>query len=211
MADRRHNLALETSGHAASVVLGHGDELLATFTLSKKRRHHLDLMTGVDHLCREHAVAPAGIGEVYLALGPGSFTGLRVAVATAKMLALTLGGKIVGVPTLDVLRAQHPEAMVCLNVKRGTAWCAGPDHEPALRPLEEIEALGLPLVADTLDGATPAEPDPGVLWRLGRTAAKAGRYDDPLTLAPLYIREPEAVTLWDQRLGNQKSSIQNQK
>lgn len=136
-----------------------------------------------------------------MSLGPGSFTGLRSAVATVKMLALTLDVKLVGVPTLDVLRAQHPEAMVCLNVKRDTAWSAGPGMEPALRSLGELRAAGLPLVADMLDEAIPAEPGVAVVWKLGRAAAAANRYDDPLALAPLYIREPEAVTLWDQRHG----------
>ena len=100
-------------------------------------------------------------------------------------------------PTLDVLRTQHPDAMVCLNVKRDTAWSAGPGHDPALRPLDQIRATGLPLVADTLDGATPGRPDVAVLYRLARSRAAANAYDDPLTLAPLYIREPEAVILWE--------------
>ena len=81
---------------------------------------------------------------------------LRIAIATAKMLALTIPGlKIVGVPTLDIVRAQHPEAMVCLNVKRDSAWSAGPGYDPALRSIAELRATGLPLVADTLQGATP--------------------------------------------------------
>ncbi|MEM7627328.1 MAG: tRNA (adenosine(37)-N6)-threonylcarbamoyltransferase complex dimerization subunit type 1 TsaB [Planctomycetota bacterium] len=197
----RYNLAIETSTRTGRVALGRGDELLACVELPAKRRHNLDLVPTIDRVCRDHGVAPPDLAELYVSLGPGSFTGLRSAVATSKMLALSLGVKLVGVPTLDVLRVQHPEEVVCLNVKRDTAWSAGPGMEPGLRSLDELRAAGRPLVADTLDDATPAEPGVEVVWRLGRAAAAANRYDDPLALAPLYIREPEAVTLWDQKHG----------
>lgn len=207
MPDAQHNLAIETSSRRGRLALGRGDDLVATADLPDKRRHNLDLVPTIDTLLRDRGLKPADLAELYVSLGPGSFTGLRIALATAKMLALTLDVKLVGVPTLDVLCAQHPDSMVCLNVKRDTAWSAPGTGVPAsqvdptaaLRPLDEIRATGLPLVADTLDDATPAQPDVEVLWKLGRAAAAANRYDDPLALAPLYIREPEAVTLWDQR------------
>lgn len=200
VADSKHNLAIETSSRRGFVALGRGDEIIDVVELPAKRRHNLDLVPTIDTLCRKHDLAPADLGEVYVSLGPGSFTGLRIAIATAKMLALTLGVKIIGVPTLDLLCAQHPEAMVCLNVKRDTAWSAAPslDLPPALRSLDDIRATALPLIADTLDNAIPAEPDVRVLYQLGRAAAANNGYHDPLTLLPEYIREPEAVTLWDQ-------------
>ncbi len=207
-----HNLAIETSSRRGFVALGHGDDILDVVELPAKRRHNLDLVPTLDALCQKHGLQPADLAELYVSLGPGSFTGLRIAVATAKMLALTLGVKIVGIPTLDLLCAQHPGHLVCLNVKRDTAWSAAPapgsergtrpgshrDYPPALRSLDEIRATGLPLVADTLDDAIPAEPDVRVLHRLGRAAAANNGYHDPLTLLPEYVREPEAVTLWDQ-------------
>lgn len=201
MTTRPHNLAIETSSRRGFVALGQGDDVLEVVELPAKRRHNLDLVPTTDTLCKRHNLGPADLGELYVSLGPGSFTGLRIAIATAKMLALTVGVRIVGIPTLDLLCAQHPDAMICLNVKRDTAWSASPraGFEPALRRLEDIHAADLPLVADTLDGATPVEPDVRVLHRLGRAAAADNRYHDPLTLLPEYVREPEAVTLWDER------------
>ncbi|MEM1107815.1 MAG: tRNA (adenosine(37)-N6)-threonylcarbamoyltransferase complex dimerization subunit type 1 TsaB [Planctomycetota bacterium] len=196
-----YNLAIETSSRTGYVALGSGNEIIEAVELPAKRRHNLDLVPTIDALCKEHRLKPADLAEVYVSLGPGSFTGLRIAIATAKMFALTLGTKLVGVPTLDLLCAQHPDAMVCLNVKRDTAWSAAPrkGFNAALRSLDEIRETGLPLVADTLEDATPVVPDVRVLYRLGRAAAADNRYDDPLTLLPEYVREPEAVTLWDQR------------
>ena len=210
MTDRPHILAIETSSRRGFVALGRGDTVLEVVELPPKRRHNLDLVPTIDAVCQRHGLGPSVLGELYVSLGPGAFTGLRIAVATAKMLALTVGVKIVGVPTLDLLCAQHPGAMVCLNVKRDTAWSAAAlakgspadaAYPPALRRLDDIRATGLPLVADTLDDATPAEPDVRVLHQLGRAAAADNRYHDPLTLLPEYVREPEAVTLWDQRHG----------
>jgi len=257
-----YHLAIETSSRRGFVALGRGDDILGVSELPAKRRHNLDLVPTIDAICQQHGLGPADLAELYVSLGPGSFTGLRIAVATAKMLALTLGVKIVGVPTLDILCAQHPGKMVCLNIKRDTAWSAAPGttsetglpgetpagtppeiaprtasargaaaeavpgaaseeiskgqsasdptrgrpegepavgYPPALRSLAEIAATGLPLVADTLENALPVEPDVRVLYQLGRAAAANNRYDDPLSLLPQYIREPEAVTLWDQR------------
>lgn len=182
------------------IALGRGEDLLGVAELPAARRHNLDLIPAMDALLGGHGFGPADLGELYVSLGPGSFTGLRIAVATAKMLAMTLGVKLVGVPTLQVLTTQHPGAMVCLHVKRGTAWCASPanGYAPAFRTVEEVNGTGLPLVADTLPEAAAAEPDVGVLRELGRAAAAENRYDDPLASLPLYLREPEAVTLWDQ-------------
>lgn len=201
MPDAPYNLAVENSGRSGAVALGRADTLLAEQPIPPKQRHNVDLMVAVDRVCREHDVSPQQIGEVYVSLGPGSFTGLRVALATAKMLALTLETKVVGVPTLDLLRAQHPDAVVALNIKHDTAWSAGPELAPALRPLDELRALKHPLIADKTDGATPPVPSVATLWHIGRERAKAGRFDDPLGLEPHYIRQPEAVTLWDARHG----------
>ena len=201
MSDTLLNLAVETSSRRGRVALGRGAEVLEIAELPAARRHNLDLVPSIDALLRGRDAGPADLGELYVSLGPGSFTGLRIAVATAKMLSLTVGLRIVGVPTLELLAVQHPGSMVCLNVKQGTAWSTGPGHPPAFRSLEQLRDSGLPLIADTLEDAAPAEPDVAVLYRLGHAAAQAGRYDDPLSLAPLYLREPEAVTLWDQRHG----------
>lgn len=203
MADAApYNLAIETASRAGRIALGRADDLLATADLPAARRHNVELIPAIDRLLADHGLGAADLAEVYLSLGPGSFTGLRIAVTTVKMLALARSLKVVGVPTLDALRRSHPDAMVCLHVKRGSAWSAGPGHEPALRSLEQVAAAGLPVVAEAVEGAIEPAFDVQAVWALGRAASAAGRFDDPATLCPLYIREPEAVTLWNQRHGD---------
>ncbi len=206
MREVAYNLAIETASRAGMIALGHGDELLATAALPVSRRHNIELTPAMDRLCAEHGVTPNQLGEVYVSLGPGSFTGLRIALATVKMLALAGGVKVVGVPTIEALRQQHPDAMVCLNVKRGSAWSAGPGYEPALRTINAVLATGLPIVGEAIEGVPRPVFNVEYVWRLGREQANAKRFDDPTNLSPLYIREPEAVTLWRNKEQENKRS-----
>ncbi|MEX1015225.1 MAG: tRNA (adenosine(37)-N6)-threonylcarbamoyltransferase complex dimerization subunit type 1 TsaB [Phycisphaeraceae bacterium] len=231
MRSRSYNLAIETASRHGSLALGRGDELLATVALPVQRRHRVGLLPGIAAICAEHDVTAGDLGELYVSLGPGSFTGLRVAMASAATLSLAQPVKIVGVPTLEALArntpTEHERVAVCLNVKRGTAWSAVYEREgdgwriivePALRSLGELLELAArptALLGDPLP--TPPEvPEPwpaGVtvlngelarpraeaVWRIGRERARQQMFIPPADLRPIYAREPEAVTLWNQR------------
>ena len=233
MSQRPYNLAIETSGRGGSIALGCGDQLLATEMLIARRRHNVGLMPTVAALCRTHGIQPTQLGELYVSMGPGSFTGLRVAITTAKMLALSLGVRLVGVPTLEVLAANAPadvDTAVCLNTKRQNMYCAvyrrdadgsvSMRVEASLRTVEELLAAAppplaiiaeklpdVPLPADvTVLPASYAVARGDALWRLGRARARADALSTPTDLLPLYIREPEAVTLWNQRHATEATS-----
>lgn len=224
----RYSIAIETSTRAGELALGRDDALIETVALPPQRRHHVGLMPGIDRVCRAHGLTPPDIGQAYVSLGPGSFTGLRVAVAAAKMLALAAAVELVGVPTLDVLarNAPHDHAYVapCLNLKGETVYCGvyhrqahamTPVVEPALRTLDEllreaprpVALLGEvlpPLPADSGEAVTVlpaklARPRAGTVWQLGHELAGAGRYADPMAFEPVYGRRPEAVELWERR------------
>ncbi len=122
-----YNLAMETSSRVGSVTLGRGDVLLATKVLPPQERHRVDLLPMMDGLCREHGVKPTDIGELYVSHGPGSFTGLRIGITSAKTLALITGAKLVAVPTLDVVAMNVPvqtgvTLIVALNMKKETVY-----------------------------------------------------------------------------------------
>jgi tRNA threonylcarbamoyladenosine biosynthesis protein TsaB len=221
MSDSAFNLALETSSATSSLALGHGAELLTAREMPRRRRHNIDLMPTLAALCQELALQPADLEEIYVSIGPGSFTGLRVGIATAKMLALSTGAKLVAVPTLTVLARAVPEqyeyVAVALNLKRETVWSAVFDARrraiapPALRTLDDLLAaappgavlLGDPLPQPPADAqvlpAKLAVPDARQVYAVGHAIARENRWADPATIAPLYAREPEAVTLWNQR------------
>lgn len=124
-------LAIETSGDRGSVALGRDGAVMAARTFESIRRHGADLMPNIADLCRECDVRPEQIGLVCLSIGPGSFTGLRLGVAVARALSLSIGAAIVPVPTLQVivhnaLDLPHPpeRLAVFLDAKRNRAYAA---------------------------------------------------------------------------------------
>ena len=96
-------LAIESSGEICGIALVQDGELVSL----RQRRHRMDLLSGltaeIDEALRAHSIKVSDLGGIAVSLGPGSFTGLRIGIATAKTLAYALGKPIVGIPTLDVL------------------------------------------------------------------------------------------------------------
>lgn len=129
MGIRKFNLAIETSGPVGSVTIGQGDEMMDTVEFSGKQRHNIELVSALQRLMSGANAEPVDLDEVYVSIGPGSFTGLRVAVSTVKMLALVAGIRIVAVPSIEVVAARVAESLedsghlaVCLNRKTNQAY-----------------------------------------------------------------------------------------
>ncbi|TAK13028.1 MAG: tRNA (adenosine(37)-N6)-threonylcarbamoyltransferase complex dimerization subunit type 1 TsaB [Anaerolineae bacterium] len=100
-------LAIDTATRRVGLALYDGAQVLHEVTLASPSRHTVDLAPAV-----ERALAgTAGLGDlraVAVALGPGSFTGLRIGVAFAKGLALARHLPLVGIPTHDILAHAQP-------------------------------------------------------------------------------------------------------
>src|SRR5215510_7378023 len=92
-------LALETSTLAGSVALLEGGRVVGSSLLDIALTHSERLMAMVDRLLSDCGQDIARVDGLAVSIGPGSFTGLRVGVATAKGLALTLGIPVAAVPT----------------------------------------------------------------------------------------------------------------
>jgi len=96
-------LVLETSGAIGQVGVATGPALIARRSLDETRRHARDLMPAVAEMLRAHNWRPRDLNGVIVSLGPGSYTGLRVGVMSAKAMAFALGIPMVGVPTFDAI------------------------------------------------------------------------------------------------------------
>ncbi|MHC4076292.1 MAG: tRNA (adenosine(37)-N6)-threonylcarbamoyltransferase complex dimerization subunit type 1 TsaB [Planctomycetota bacterium] len=135
-------LALETSGRIGSVAIAHGQQILAKRTFSGPMRHIEEIFPGICEILEKIGRTGQEIKEVYISIGPGSFTGLRIAATIAKMMHLACEAKIVAVDTLDVIAANviddqlwskqkfqktHPtvkKIAVILDAKRGQFFVA---------------------------------------------------------------------------------------
>ncbi len=98
-------IAVETSGRLGSVAVAQGERLLGEKQFSGPMRHSAEVFPSMVALLKKVGKKPADIEQIYISVGPGSFTGLRIAVTIAKTMALANQAKIVAVDTLDVIAA----------------------------------------------------------------------------------------------------------
>ncbi len=105
MTDKPLILAVETSSRVGSVALACGPNLLEERMFSAPMQHSAEIVPAIEELLGRHGRAAAQIDQVHISLGPGSFTGLRIAVAMAKAMHLATGVRIVTVDSLDVVTA----------------------------------------------------------------------------------------------------------
>ena len=117
-------LAIETSGRLGSVALAQGDKLLSESHFSGPMRHSAEIFPAVTDLLSRFSKKPDQIEQIYISVGPGSFTGLRIAVTFAKTMALANNSKIVAVDTLDCIAANvidfaPPSPLPQLNTQHG--------------------------------------------------------------------------------------------
>jgi tRNA threonylcarbamoyladenosine biosynthesis protein TsaB len=119
-------LAVETSTLAGGAALLDGESPRGEYTLNTRATHSERLLVAVDHLLRDCGWELGDLEGVAVAIGPGSFTGLRIGVSAVKGLALALEIPVAAVPTLDAMAATLPFAAhpVCpvLDAKKGELY-----------------------------------------------------------------------------------------
>ncbi len=98
-------LAIDTSTSVLSVAVSEENKLLGEITTIVKKNHSVRLLPTIDQLLKDVNLLPTQINGIAVAKGPGSYTGVRIGVTTAKMLAWTLNIPLVGISSLAVLAA----------------------------------------------------------------------------------------------------------
>ncbi|MFT8882442.1 MAG: tRNA (adenosine(37)-N6)-threonylcarbamoyltransferase complex dimerization subunit type 1 TsaB [Liquorilactobacillus hordei] len=96
-------LAIDTSNQPLSIAILKDEELVATTTTNQSKNHSVTLMPQIANLLSSVGMKAMDIDRFVVAKGPGSYTGLRIGVTTAKTFAFTLGKELVGISSLAVL------------------------------------------------------------------------------------------------------------
>lgn len=107
-AERKHKmniLAIDTSNETLSIAILKNKNLVATITTNQSKNHSVTLMPQIANLLKQVNMSITEIDRFVVAKGPGSYTGLRIGVTTAKTFAYTLSKELVGVSSLAVLAA----------------------------------------------------------------------------------------------------------
>jgi tRNA threonylcarbamoyladenosine biosynthesis protein TsaB len=215
-------LGLDAAGAGCGVAVRRDGRLLAARTEPMAQGHAVRLVPLVLEVLAEAGIAPDAIDLFGVTTGPGSFTGLRVGLATVGGLALGTGRKIVGIPSFDAVLADlgpvaEGHILVALDGRRSEPFArlfdaAGrPLGEPLCLPaadlVEQVPGGPLTLAGDgahlvlpALSGragvrhAGPAAIDPATVARLAEARADEARDGPP---PPIYVRPPDAVPLAD--------------
>ena len=101
-------LAIDTSTQTLGIALFDGEIVHAECIWRAQGHHTRSLAPEIGLMLRRTGVATRDLNSIGVAVGPGSFTGLRIGLALAKGLAMAAGLVVAGVPTLDILAAAQP-------------------------------------------------------------------------------------------------------
>jgi tRNA threonylcarbamoyladenosine biosynthesis protein TsaB len=216
-------LGIETSSASGGICLADAETVLLETSLGEGMVHGRELVPAIGRAMDQAGWAPEELGLVAVSIGPGSFTGLRVGLTVAKVLAMAGPTALVAVPTLEVLvqnaskdaefacaitNAHRGDVNACLFRSAGGEWRA--EWAPRIwRPAD--------LCADLPEGAfllgeglavyesafaprrdrwlAPERWSPRAAWvaRLGYQRYRQGQRDDPHQLVPVYLRLPPVL------------------
>jgi len=196
-------LAFDTATGAATSALVDGGEVLA-----ERVSRAQTLLEDVDALLRQAGAHPGDLDLLAVGIGPGSFTGVRIGLAVARGLALSLELPGAGVSTLAALAAGAPGAMPVVDARRREVFALLDGEPRVLAPAELPLAAGAVCVGDGAvryrelleeRGAfVPPDGDERHLPRARFHAELAGEPGPVESLEPLYLRVPDA----DRSLGS---------
>ena len=148
-------LGIETATMTGGLALMDEGKLIAEYTLNMKTTHSSRLMPALDWILRDASLDKKQIDGIAISIGPGSFTGLRIGLATAKGLALGLNIPLIGIRTLDALahNVPYPAYQVCaiLDARKKEVYSAfykcendilvRKSHYQAISPVELVDQI----------------------------------------------------------------------
>lgn len=210
-------LAVDTSTAQVGLALYDGAQVIAEYTWRSNRRHTVELAPAISELLTRCGLTMDNVHALGVALGPGSFTSLRVGLALVKGLALAKHIPLIGIPTLDILAHEQPTSkhpLLCaIQAGRGRfalgvykssrkGWQAqGQARVVTLEALQdEVESPSMvcgeftveeiqKITNENIHLVSPAQSmrRPAVLAELAWARWQAGDVDDEASLAPIYL------------------------
>lgn len=222
-------LALETTEAIGTVATIEDGNLRCEHRLAPDQRSAQSLAPGIKNILQEVGWKPAEVQLVAVSVGPGSFTGVRVGVTTAKTFAYSVGAEVLGINTLEVIAvrapaeaqvltaavdAQRGQVVACLFHRGEGDWWKAVEPPQLLDAKTWLESLASGTVVTgpvlrKLADRVPAHVAvlPHEFWvptaaAVGLLAARDyahGKRDDVWSLAPHYSRPSAAEEKWTAR------------
>jgi tRNA threonylcarbamoyladenosine biosynthesis protein TsaB len=187
-------LAFDTATSAATAALVRDGKVLG-----ERVSRAVAVLEDADELLRESAAEHAELTGIVVGTGPGSFTGLRLGLATARGLALALELPVAGVSTLDALAAGAPGALPVVDGGRREVFILV-DGEPAVVAPQDVRAalcvgdgaVRYRAILEANGAEVPPDEDERHLPRARFHAQLAQDFGAAGEVEPLYLRIPDA-------------------
>ena len=198
-------LAFDTSSKALSLAILEDKQLLAETTINIKKNHSITLMPAIDFLMGSLDLTPKDLDRIVVAEGPGSYTGLRIAVATAKTLAHTLNIELVGMSSLLALVPSQQEGLVVplMDARRNNVYAGFYENENPVLPEAHLS------FAEVLEQVKDAEQ----VTFVGEVGAFAEQIQERLPQANYQETLPNAANLalwaWDKEVDSLHDFVPN--
>jgi tRNA threonylcarbamoyladenosine biosynthesis protein TsaB len=189
-------LAFDTATDVATSALVSDGEVLG-----ERTSRAVTVLEDVDALLRQAGAHTRELEGIAVGIGPGSFTGVRVGLATARGLAFALGVPVAGVSTLDALAAGAPGAVPVIDARRGEVFVLR--EEPRVLPPDQLElasgtvcvgsgAVRYRAVLEATGAEIPPDQDERHLPRARFHADLARDFGPADKVLPMYLRVPDA-------------------
>jgi tRNA threonylcarbamoyladenosine biosynthesis protein TsaB len=189
-------LAFDTATDVATSALVFDGEVLG-----ERTSHAVTVLEDVDALLRQAGAHTRELEGIAVGVGPGSFTGVRIGLATARGLALALGVPVAGVSTLDALAAGAPGAVPVIDARRGEVFVLL--EEPRVLTPDQLAltsgtvcvgsgAVRYRSVLKAAGAQIPPDRDDRHVPRARFHAALAREFGPAEAVEPMYLRVPDA-------------------
>ncbi|TML80784.1 MAG: tRNA (adenosine(37)-N6)-threonylcarbamoyltransferase complex dimerization subunit type 1 TsaB [Actinobacteria bacterium] len=189
-------LAFDTATDVATSALVSDGEVLG-----ERRSRAVTVLEDIDALLRQAGAHTRELEGIAVGIGPGSFTGVRIGLATARGLALALGVPVAGVSTLDALAAGALGALPVVDARRGEVFVL--EDEPRVLAPAELRpspgtlcvgsgAVRYRSVLEAAGAEIPADQDERHVPRARFHAQLARDFGLAEAVEPMYLRVPDA-------------------
>jgi len=193
------SLLLDSAGRDLNVALARDQQIVDRISYSAWQRQSELMVKEIDAILRRNALSFRNVGEVIVTIGPGSYTGIRIALTIAKTIAFALGVKIFAVSSLKAQKLSNLPTISIINARSNRSYFAAFDKDgstiikdsvldndqvkkwviahPHFRVSGDVDYLGI------------ASDKPNVLQGMLDDRSLLSAADDILTLKPIYLKD----------------------